>query len=395
MFRLKIGIFCFGIALIVLVYNNKISNKVSAKEFQPVFGVSLPQSINGGKYENDQEKKAEEVYKNIKVFKGLPASKLRDTMFYLRGALGVSCTHCHVNFNDFEKDDKQAKQTARQMIEMVRQLNQQNFNGREVVNCNTCHRGQTKPTAPLSFAPIKEPIVDNGSSETKITPNILTAEQVFELYLEATGGKTVHQKLKNSVMSGFMFSSEGVKAPLKIYKEKPSKYLVSFDLAKWTSFNAFDGTNGWSQDNSGLHDLTGSRLDILRREGAFFSPLELVNLYSKTKLLGTEKIDDRDYYVVEGELPNAGVEKLFFDVNSNLLVRVTSKVTTYLGDLIRQTEIFDYKEVDGVRLPYTIIRKAPDFSSTYRLSEIKNNVSTPEIKFNKPDKPLSSLQNLK
>src|SRR6185503_13150676 len=59
------------------------------------------------------EKTAEQVYKNIQVFKGLPASQLLGAMNFMAGSLGVSCNHCHVP-NQFAKDEKPAKQTARQ-----------------------------------------------------------------------------------------------------------------------------------------------------------------------------------------------------------------------------------------------------------------------------------------
>jgi hypothetical protein len=85
-----------------------------------------------------QEQPAEQVYKNIQLFKGMPASRLMPAMTRLTEWLGVDCTHCHVQ-DQFEKDDKPAKQTARKMFQMVRLV------GRELktdrVTCYTCHRG--------------------------------------------------------------------------------------------------------------------------------------------------------------------------------------------------------------------------------------------------------------
>src|SRR6185369_8402265 len=82
------------------------------------------------------EKTAEQVFKNIQVFKGLPSSQLLGAMNFMAGSLGVACTHCHVP-NQFAKDDKSAKQTARQMILMMRKINDDNFGGKLNVNCAT------------------------------------------------------------------------------------------------------------------------------------------------------------------------------------------------------------------------------------------------------------------
>lgn len=382
-----VGIF-IGFAIIICIDKQTIT-KIYAEKNQAAIA-------EGHKVQ--QEKLAEERYKNIKVFRGTPASQLFNSMFYMRGSLGVSCNHCHVNFEDFEKDDNPAKNTARRMIEMVRELNQKNFGGQNIITCNTCHRGQVKPSAPLNFAPIIEKQESKASNAKAKQPASVvettpTVEQIFDRFITATGGKIAHEKLKTSVMSGSMFSSEGWKAPLRIYKEAPNKYFVTFDIpAEWTSFNAFDGSTGWSQDNRGLHDVKGPQLDRFKRDGAFFSPLELKGQYLKLTFLGKEKINEREVYAVEGQLPNAGSEKLYFDVNLSLLVRITWKTETLLGELQDQIDIMDYKKVDGVKLPFTVIRSAPDFSSAYRLETVKHNVPIRDIKFGKPKKALKSVQ---
>ncbi|HEY9231710.1 MAG TPA: c-type cytochrome, partial [Blastocatellia bacterium] len=95
--------------------------------------------------EPEQEKTTEQMYRNIQVLKGLPASELQGIMALMTGALGVRCNYCHVN--PFDKDEKPAKQTARAMMQMVFDLNKDRFAGRTAITCYTCHRGQPKPVA--------------------------------------------------------------------------------------------------------------------------------------------------------------------------------------------------------------------------------------------------------
>jgi hypothetical protein len=89
-------------------------------------------------------KMAEAVFKNIQVFKGVPAPELMNAMRSFTRSLGVRCTFCHVE-GAFDKDDKREKQTARKMISMARQINTDNFGGNMRVTCWTCHRGATEP----------------------------------------------------------------------------------------------------------------------------------------------------------------------------------------------------------------------------------------------------------
>lgn len=91
----------------------------------------------------NKEKRTEQEYKNIQLLKGLPADRLMPIMFAFKASLGVDCTYCHIK-DQFEKDDKSAKQTARKMIKLVRDTNA-NLGAAGRVNCFTCHRGQPQP----------------------------------------------------------------------------------------------------------------------------------------------------------------------------------------------------------------------------------------------------------
>jgi len=78
-------------------------------------------------------KPAEEVYKNIQVMKGVPAPRLMGAMQFFAKSLGVECSYCHVP-NEFDKDDKAPKSTARKMLKMVHQINGDNFPDNQVVS---------------------------------------------------------------------------------------------------------------------------------------------------------------------------------------------------------------------------------------------------------------------
>jgi hypothetical protein len=99
---------------------------------------------------------AERVFKNVQWLKGVPAGRLLRIMNggYSR-ALGVNCTHCHVE-QDFASDDKRPKLAAREMAVMHRMINEQLGKMQHLekrateraINCSTCHRGAINPMAP-------------------------------------------------------------------------------------------------------------------------------------------------------------------------------------------------------------------------------------------------------
>src|SRR5262245_50283950 len=104
-----------------------------------------PKPVTSQQPAQPEDKPAEEVYKNIQTFKGLPASRLTPGMNRLTQFLGVDCAHCHVP-DALDKDDKPQKQTARKMFQMVRTINTTLNTNR--VTCYTCHRAQPRPAEP-------------------------------------------------------------------------------------------------------------------------------------------------------------------------------------------------------------------------------------------------------
>jgi hypothetical protein len=104
-----------------------------------------------------ENKPAEEVWQNIQILKGRTAAQVLGVMQVAYSkSLGVTCRHCHV-VDQWEKDDKPTKQIARDMALMMRAINNEYLkkiknlrSETPVVNCTTCHRGQTKPALDLS-----------------------------------------------------------------------------------------------------------------------------------------------------------------------------------------------------------------------------------------------------
>jgi hypothetical protein len=328
------------------------------------------------------QKTAGEAYKNIQVLKDLPESQLIQAMFFMKASLGVACTHCHVDYVNFEKDDKPTKQVAREMILMVLALNKEHFDDHALISCNTCHRGQSRPSAPLSFAPIGLPLVPNRTDVPSGDAQ-LTVDQVFDRYIEATGGRVAQQHVSTLVLTGSKTTSEGWTAPLEIDEKGPGKSLETFDLkGPWRS--CFNGTAGWGQDNQGVHSLVGEDLILFRLKSSFFRPSTLRDLYADLAFAGTDDVSGHTAYVIEGTLRGAGRQKLFFDVRSGRLVRITASTETPFGPLPEEFDLDDYRSADGLTLPFAIRDLKPDFSQVDRVDKVRTNVSIDDGRFERP-----------
>jgi hypothetical protein len=330
--------------------------------------------------------KAAEAYKNIQVLKDLPAEQLLPTMFFMRASLGVSCDHCHVDFDHFESDANRVKQKAREMMRMVQAVNRDLFEGERRVTCNTCHRAQPRPSAPLPFASITASPADAApAGKLAPTATVPTVDQVFDAYLRATGGITAQSMLATSQLIGSRVASEGWTAPLEIQLGAPDKIRVAFMLeGPWV--HAFDGATGWSQDNHGVHDLPPGDVVLLRREAAFFRPHQLKAQYRGLTVLDPKTAGATDAVVVEGVLADGRREWLHFDPATGLLVRITAQTDTAFGPLPEQVTLEDYTEIGGVKVPVTINHLKPDFSYVDSVREGRHDLPADDALFARPSR---------
>lgn len=117
--------------------NSSTSSKTGVLE---AFGAKKSESSN------QEVPKAGSVYKNIQTLKDVPSDQILTVMKAFTEGLGVNCVYCHVSTEALDKDDKAMKQTARKMLEMVKEMNK-NYPTNGQVTCYTCHRGAAKPVS--------------------------------------------------------------------------------------------------------------------------------------------------------------------------------------------------------------------------------------------------------
>jgi hypothetical protein len=330
-----------------------------------------------------QQQTAEQRYKNIQIFKGLPATQLEPTMAFISGSLGVRCNYCHVP-NQFDKDDKPTKLAARRMIQMVFDINKKSFTGQDgAVSCYTCHRGKPIPVsvpvvgqnlwAPNSPSPSPEPL-----------PSV---KQILDRYVQALGGAEALTKITTRIAKGSRIGADNVLVPEEVYQKAPDKLLTVTSYPQVVFSNGFNGTAAWGNSSrEGATPLSDQLVAQLKRDAVFYKELKTEELYSKLTVSGKVPVRDSDAYVVEAKPATGPTEKLFFDVRTGLLVRRYTETDTPLGKLPLQTDYEDFREVDGVKQPFLIHWSFPGRTWGRKIDEIKQNVPVDDTKFNPPQK---------
>jgi hypothetical protein len=327
------------------------------------------------------EKTAEQVYKNIQVLKDLRASDLDGVMNFMCAALGVGCTYCHTN--PWESDQKTAKIAARRMIQMTRGINAEHFSGNPAITCYTCHRGQhnSVPNPPVDIALDKTPDPEASAPKATLPPT----DEVIENYVRAIGGTTAIAGIRTRVSRGTETTTNRMTPPqrlsIEIMQAAPDKLAIVRNGARGTTTEGFDGVGGWIKDERGLHEFQDSTLTSMKKEADFFRYLKIKDTYPQIRLLEKDKIGGREVYVVGANSREGDRDKLYFDVATGLLVRKTTAFRTAFGVIPEVTEFGDYRNVGGVKLPFTISWSRPPFGYVRVFTEIKLNSQIDPLRF--------------
>jgi hypothetical protein len=122
----------------------------------------------------------------------------------------------------------------------------------------------------------------------------------------------------------------------------------------------------------------------MKRGADFYQELNYKKNYAKMEVKGKEKVGSYDTYVIEATPTEGGPEKLYFDVNTGLLVRQDGEFDGPQGKTQVETYVDDYKVVDGVKVAHTMKQVNPQMTWVIKLTEVKNNIEIDGAKFGKP-----------
>jgi hypothetical protein len=338
---------------------------------------------------------AEEVFKNIQVLKGIPVDEFMGTMGFFSAALGMNCTDCHVDESGGNwakySDDNDLKRTARRMVQMVAGINKGNFGGRQVVTCNTCHRGSRRPNVMPSLALLYgAPPPDEPGDPIEQAAGQPAAEQVLDRYIQAVGGPDRLAKLTSLVGTGtYKGFDDADKNPLELFARSPGQRTTIVHTLNGDSTTVVSTGGAWiaapeAEKPVPLLAITGQELDGVRLEASLLFPGRIKEALSKWRVGPAALVDDRETLVVQGTTASGGTATLCFDAKTALLVRLVRYDESPVGRLVTRVDYDDYRDVAGVKMPFKWTVSWLSGRSVFELSKVQPNVAIDAVKFAKP-----------
>ncbi len=218
-----------------------------------------------------------------------------------------------------------------------------------------------------------------------------TADEIIAKYLATVGGAEKVKSLTSLRRSGKFIGGGGFEAVFVQENKRPNKVRQEFVIQGLTGVNAYDGKNGWKIEPWGgkkdAEELGEDEMKSILEESDFDGPL--VNYREKgntVEYLGMEPVEGTDAIKLKVSVPNGDVYHYYMDTDYYVPIKVETKRMVRGAEREFETILGDYKEVQGVYLPFSYESgsKGSAFRSKLAYETIEANGSLDDARFSKP-----------
>ena len=227
--------------------------------------------------------------------------------------------------------------------------------------------------------------VGHGYAQNNVA--LPTAQEIFDRYAQAIGGRAAWEKLTSRV-SRATVQVEGLDGTgtLLVYERAPNLQYATITFPNGVVLReGFDGQAAWEQDPNGLvKELDGARGADNRAEADFYSEIELGTLFPHARTAGRQTVDGRQAYVVEGSIPGGTMRKLYFEVDTGLRFRTEVFENALSPSPTSVLHYDDYREIDGIRFPYKGSVDSAGSSIRFRFTFLQHNVAVRDDQLARP-----------
>jgi hypothetical protein len=256
---------------------------------------------------------------------------------------------------DFASDDKQEKKTGREMIRLVLDVNEKNFRGHPAVGCYTCHLGKEHPASMVALPlppipPAKADHDEEGDRKTFPSAKDLTAK-----YVTAIGGEAAAKKISTASMTAkaTRTAANGQSMPMELYRSD-GRILVHATPAEGPAMaQMYSAEGGWMVGRQGSRTLSAADAAQGLVAARAFDPV-VPPLPENARVFGKATIDGHEAWTVGATINEQSRERIWFDATTGLVLRRLVTITSPVGQIPTQTDYEDYRDVGGVKIPFTV-----------------------------------------
>ncbi len=208
-------------------------------------------------------------------------------------------------------------------------------------------------------------------------------------YQQALGGKDALAKSTTRVLTGTVTTRDLQTSNVTVKETAAGGYRIDIAGQPNATVRVVNGKTGWSSGgfNNQVRDLDGLQFQQAARLADFGLPLHLADRYPALAVSRYGTIDGKATILLTGRPYEGVTEQLQFERESGLLLRRSITTTTPLGPLPEQIDYSDYRDVNGVKVPFQVRYVTWSAVTAQKLTDVKFNAPVTDADFAKPASP--------
>lgn len=213
-------------------------------------------------------------------------------------------------------------------------------------------------------------------------PAGLTAEKVIANNIAAVGGEKKINELK-SVKITSKGTIQGMEVTMVSSKKTGGKYLMELSVVGMGVMQKVvsDGKGAAMTSQGQKIPLDAALKELSLFEALIVPETMLAKMNVKTTLKTIESVNGSEAYVVDYSFPAGGKMTSYFDVKTGLKVQTTLFVQSPQGEMAVPTQYQDFKEVNGVKLPHTMIQAMGPSKLKFEATSAEANIALDDTIF--------------
>ncbi|MEO7273834.1 MAG: hypothetical protein ABIX28_08475, partial [Vicinamibacterales bacterium] len=196
-------------------------------------------------------------------------------------------------------------------------------------------------------------------------------------------------KVKTRLLTGTVSTRDLQTSNITVKETAAGGYRIDIATPPNPTVRVVNGKAGWSSGgfNTQVRDLDGLQFQQAARLADFGLPLHLAERYQSLAVSRYAMIDGKPTILLTGRPYEGVTEQLQFDRESGLLLRRSITTTTPLGPLPEQIDYSDYRDVNGVKVPFQVRYVTWSAVTAQKLTAVTFDAPVTEADFAKPAAP--------
>lgn len=193
---------------------------------------------------------------------------------------------------------------------------------------------------------VEEEKPEEKTVEVQSNYNGPSAKEIISNYFKAIGGASKVEAVK-TIAANMEADMQGQTMKVVTKKMFPNKFLTSYEVMGQKQSELFDGEKGFMKLDGQKVQMQDDEVEKFKNDAAPFSDVAFL----KGVVTGEEDVDGKKAYVIV-----LGDKKAFYDMKTGLKLKESTKVLNPDNGKKETVATYfeDYKDVDGIKLPFTI-----------------------------------------